>query len=286
MSKKAALGRGLDALLGEVEEAYENESSQKNNVIEIDLDALSPNPYQPRKEFSQESLKELSESIKKDGLIQPIIVVEDDLGGYIIVAGERRYRATKLAKLSSIKAIVLDISKEQMQQYALIENIQREDLNPLELAKSYEALIKLHGITHDELGQYIHKSRTHITNTLRLLQLNDKAQKALIDGKISAGHAKMLVGLETKDQELLVNTIIGQKLSVRELETMVKRMKNNDASSSKTTSPKEKVHTLEISKELQSLLKQYTQHVKIEKNKVILAFESEEEIKKLIQKLS
>jgi ParB family chromosome partitioning protein len=150
MMKKAALGRGLDALLGEVSEAYENESSKKDSVVEISLNEIKPNPYQPRKNFSQESLKELAESIKEDGLIQPIVVVEDEFDGYIIVAGERRYRASKLAKLKTIKAVVLEITNEQMQQYALIENIQREDLNPIELAKSYEALIKLHGVTHEE----------------------------------------------------------------------------------------------------------------------------------------
>ena len=256
--KKAALGRGLDALLGEVGEAYENESSAQNSVVEIPLESITPNPYQPRKHFSNESLKELAESIKKDGLIQPIIVVEDDLDGYILVAGERRFRASKLAKLESIKAIVLDISKEQMQQYALIENIQREDLNPIELAQSYEALIKLYGVTHDELASIIHKSRTHITNTLRLLNLSKKTQEALIEKKISAGHAKILVGLDEKDQITMVNSIIGQKLSVREVENIIKGMKQlkNPA---KKSSPKEKedennqLYLMELHKKLKNL---------------------------------
>lgn len=256
--KKAALGRGLDALLGEVGEAYENESSAQNSVVEIPLESITPNPYQPRKHFSNESLKELAESIKKDGLIQPIIVVEDDLDGYILVAGERRFRASKLAKLESIKAIVLDISKEQMQQYALIENIQREDLNPIELAQSYEALIKLYGVTHDELASIIHKSRTHITNTLRLLNLSKKTQEALIEKKISAGHAKILVGLDEKDQTTMVNSIIGQKLSVREVENIIKGMKQlkNPA---KKSSPKEKedennqLYLMELHEKLKNL---------------------------------
>lgn len=238
--KKAALGRGLDALLGEVGEAYENESSVQNSVVEIPLESIEPNPYQPRKHFSNESLKELAESIKKDGLIQPIIVVEDELDGYILVAGERRFRASKLAKQESIKAIVLDITKEQMQQYALIENIQREDLNPIELAKSYEALIKLHGVTHEELASIIHKSRTHITNTLRLLNLSEKTQNALIEKKISAGHAKILVGLDEKDQVMMVNSIIGQKLSVREVEHIIKGMKQ-PSTVTKKSSKKESV---------------------------------------------
>ncbi len=223
--KKSGLGRGLDALLGEVSEAYENESSTKNGVVEIPLESIEPNPYQPRKHFPQESLKELAESIKNDGLIQPIVVVEDDIDGYILVAGERRFRASKLAKLKTIKAIVLDITKEQMQQYALIENIQREDLNPIELAKSYQALIELHGATHEELASIIHKSRTHITNTLRLLSLSKKTQEALIEKKISAGHAKVLIGLDEKEQTTMVNSIVGQKLSVREVEKIIKSMR-------------------------------------------------------------
>ncbi len=254
--KKAALGRGLDALLGEVSEAYENESSPQNSVVEIPLEDLEPNPYQPRKNFSEESLKELAESIKKDGLIQPIVVVENDIDGYIIVAGERRYRASKIAKQKTIKAIVLDISKEQMQQFALIENIQRENLNPIELAKSYEALIKLHGITHEELSSIIHKSRTHITNTLRLLNLAPSTQQALIEQKISAGHAKVLVGLKPEDQELMVRSIIGQKLSVRDLEKSVKSLKiktTSEVNKAKKSSKKEDegaLYLMELHKKL------------------------------------
>lgn len=256
--KKAALGRGLDALLGEVGEAYENESSAQNSVVEIPLESIEPNPYQPRKHFDDDTLKELAESIKKDGLIQPVIVVEDGLDGYILVAGERRFRASKLAKMESIKAIVLDITKEQMQQYALIENIQREDLNPIELAQSYEALIKLHGVTHEELASIIHKSRTHITNTLRLLNLSKKTQEALVQKKISAGHAKVLVGLEEKDQMTMVNSIIGQKLSVREVENIIKGMKQPQNSTKRVSKPKQEdesgaLYLMELHEKLKKL---------------------------------
>jgi len=281
--KKSALGRGLDALLGEVEEAYENESSTKNSVVEIALDEIEPNPYQPRKHFSNESLKELAESIKKDGLIQPVIVVENSIEGYTLVAGERRFRASKLAKLSTIKAIVLDITQEQMQQYALIENIQREDLNPIELAQSYQALIELHNVTHEELASIIHKSRTHITNTLRLLHLSKKAQDALVDGKISAGHAKMLVGLDEKEQKLLVDSIIGQKLSVRDVEKMVKSYKQPNVSSKKNA-----VHTeerLDFS-ELKKVLSGYVSSIKDDKRKITLEFEDQEQVLKFIEKIS
>ncbi len=218
------LGRGLDALLGEIDEAYENEGSQKDSVLEILVKDIRPNPFQPRKSFDDEALAELAESIKNDGLLQPIVVTED-IDGYVLIAGERRLRASKLAKLKEIRAIVLHSDDQKMRQFALIENIQREQLNSVELAEAYQELLKLHEITHEELSAKIHKSRTHITNTLRLLQLSSKTQKALIDKKITAGHAKVLVGLNEKEQQLIVNSIIGQKLSVREVESMIKSMK-------------------------------------------------------------
>ncbi len=277
--KKAALGRGLDALLGEVGEAYENESSAQNNIVEIPLENIQPNPYQPRKHFENESLKELADSIKKDGLIQPVIVVEDGLDGYILVAGERRFRASKLAKTGSIKAIVLDITKEQMQQYALIENIQREDLNPIELAQSYEALIKLHGVTHEELASIIHKSRTHITNTLRLLNLSKKTQEALVEKKISAGHAKVLVGLDEKDQTTMVNSIIGQKLSVREVENIIKGMKRPQDRVKQTSKQKKEnenrhLYLMELHEKLKSLGIKST----VSSDKITLEFTNQEQV--------
>jgi len=223
--KTQALGRGLDALFGEIDEAYSNEGTKKQDVVlELSLKDIRPNPFQPRKSFDDESLLELAESIKKDGLIQPIIVTED-LDGYILIAGERRLRASKLAKLKTIKAILLNSDEQKMRQYALIENIQREELNAIELAEAYGELLKIHAFTHDELSLMLHKSRAHITNSLRLLQLSIKTQRALIEKKITAGHAKVLVGLDEKDQQLMVNSIIGQKLSVRDVESMIKNMK-------------------------------------------------------------
>ncbi|MBT5935401.1 ParB/RepB/Spo0J family partition protein [Sulfurimonas sp.] len=225
--KSQKLGRGLDALLGEMGEAYENESTQHDTVIEISVKDIRANPFQPRKTFNEDALLELAESIKNDGLIQPIVVTED-IDGYVIIAGERRFRATKIAKIKAIRAIVLNSDEQKMRQYALVENIQREELNSIELAEAYGELIKIHNITHDELASKIHKSRTHITNTLRLLQLSIKTQKALLEKKITAGHAKVLVGLDDENQHLIVNSIIGQKLSVREVESMIKSMKTSE----------------------------------------------------------
>ncbi|MCK4874531.1 MAG: ParB/RepB/Spo0J family partition protein, partial [Sulfurimonas sp.] len=170
-------------------------------------------------------LYELSESIKNDGLLQPIVVTED-IDGYVLIAGERRLRASKLAKLKTIRAIISNSDDQRMRQLALIENIQRDELNSIELAHAYGELIKLHELTQEELSTRVYKSRTHITNTLRLLQLSLKTQKALIEKKITAGHAKVIVGLDEKQQQLIVNSIVGQKLSVREVEAMIKGMKD------------------------------------------------------------
>ena len=224
--KSQKLGRGLDALLGEMDEAYENEGSSKDTILEISVKEIRPNPYQPRKSFDDSSLFELSESIKNDGLLQPVVVTED-IDGYVLIAGERRLRASKIAKLKTIRAIVLNSDEQKMRQFALIENIQREELNAVELALAYGELIKLHDLTQEELSVKINKSRTHITNTLRLLQLCARTQKALVDKKITAGHAKVLVGLDEKKQQLMVNSIVGQRLSVRETETMIKNVKND-----------------------------------------------------------
>ncbi|QOY52791.1 ParB/RepB/Spo0J family partition protein [Candidatus Sulfurimonas baltica] len=223
--KSQKLGRGLDALLGEMGEAYENEGSSRDSIIEVLVKDVRPNPFQPRKHFEESSLYELSESIKNDGLLQPIVVTED-IDGYVLIAGERRLRASKLAKLKTIRAIIQNSDEHKMRQFALIENIQRDELNSIELAYAYAELIKLHDLTQEELSLKIHKSRTHITNAIRLLQLSVKTQRSLIERKISTGHAKVLVGLDEKQQQLIVNSIIGQKLSVREVEAMVKNIKS------------------------------------------------------------
>lgn len=280
--KSQKLGRGLDALLGEIDEAYENEGSHRRDlIIEIPIKDIRPNPFQPRKYFDEEALSELAESIKHDGLIQPIVVKEDDIDGYIIIAGERRFRASKLAKLKEIKAIVLNSDEQKMRKFALIENIQREELNAVELAESYGELIKIHEFTHEELSTMIHKSRAHITNTLRLLQLSKKTLKALIEKNISAGHAKVLVGLSEKEQEIMVNSIIGQKLSVREVESMIKNMKQPEETK-KEFSPK-------IAYDFSGLKEKFDDFgfkYKTSGNKLTLEFSSEDEISEFLSHLS
>ncbi len=240
-----ALGRGLGEILSEVEEAYEKDLSdidsfeleaQGAHVEELPVEQISPNPFQPRKHFDEAALKELSQSIKKHGLLQPIVVIPKG-DGYLLVAGERRLRAHKLAKLDTIKAIVADVEIDdiRMRELALIENIQRENLNAIELAHSYAELIEVHKITHDELSSIVHKSRSQITNTMRLLTLSAYAQKQVAQGKISQGHAKVLVGLDDARQKVIIDSIVGQKLSVRDAEKMAKGYKEGKPTSPKTS---------------------------------------------------
>jgi len=274
--KNQKLGRGLDALLGEMDEAYDNESSQRDSILKIPLKDIRPNPFQPRKSFSEESLYELAESIKNDGLLQPIVVTED-IDGYILIAGERRFRATKLAKLKEIRSIVLNSDEHKMRQFALIENIQREELNSVELAEAYNELIKLHEITHEELSSMIHKSRTHITNTLRLLNLSQKTRKAIVDKKITAGHAKVLVGLDDKNQQLVVDSIIGQKLSVRDVEKMLKIIKEKEISS---IDDKTSITDIYDFSELKNKFDNIGISYKVNNNKISLSFFSKSELEK------
>jgi len=274
--KRQKLGRGLDALLGEIDEAYDNEGTQRDSVVEIPLKEIQANPFQPRKTFDEEALQELSESIKNDGLLQPIVVTED-IDGYTLIAGERRLRASKLAKLKEIRAIVLSSDNQKMRQLALIENIQREQLNSIELADAYSELLKIHEITHDELASMIHKSRAHISNTLRLLQLSAKTQKALLEKKITAGHAKVLVGLNEKEQQLMVNSIVGQKLSVREVEGMIKLLKTQEKSEKPLKN--EPIFNFDSVK---SKFDNLGFKVKVSKKSLTLEFSSQEEIEDFI----
>jgi len=277
--KSQKLGRGLDALLGEMDEAYDNEGSQRDTVMEISLKEIRPNPFQPRKSFNEEALQELADSIKNDGLLQPIVVTED-IDGYVLIAGERRFRASKLAKMKTIRAIVLNSDEHKMRQFALIENIQREELNSVELAEAYNELLKLHEMTHEELSGMIHKSRTHITNTLRLLQLSEKTKKALVEQKITAGHAKMLVGLDEKEQQLIVNSIIGQKLSVRDTEGMIKAIKEKSRVNTvpKTSSSLEEYDFTKVKRSLEK----YGFNYKVKNNILSLSFDSASEIEEFL----
>ena len=276
-----ALGRGLGELLGEVETAYGKSAGNSNNgVKKIEVSLIKPNPNQPRKIFDEEKLQELSYSIKEHGLLQPIVVVEDEDGTYTLIAGERRLRAHKLANIEEIKAIIVDEDELKLRELALIENIQRDDLNIIELAFCYAQLLNEHNITHEELSKKVFKSRTSITNTLRLLQLSSYVQQFLATDKISAGHAKMMIGLTAEEQKKICDTIIGQKLSVRETEKLIKDLKEKD-------SPKPKKQMVTNSYNLSNLksfaefLKNDKIKAKIDKNSIKIEFNSQEDIDKI-----
>ena len=230
-----ALGKGLGAILEEVGQAYESELVEKGElqgndlgeeVRELPVEAIDPNPYQPRKDFDPERLTELGESIRRHGLLQPVVVIPNG-DRWLLVAGERRLRAHKEIGAATIRAIVADVDLDRlrMRELALVENIQRENLNPVELAHAYKELLEVHGITHEDLAAIVHKSRSQITNTLRLLSLGEYARRKLTEQKITQGHAKILLGLSEKEQKIMVDTIVGRKLSVREAEELVKGTK-------------------------------------------------------------
>ncbi|WP_419765328.1 MAG: ParB/RepB/Spo0J family partition protein [Arcobacter sp.] len=282
---KAALGRGLGELLGEVETAYEsNNNSSKSGGMDIylDVNCVKPNPAQPRKIFDEDKLKELSESIKEHGLIQAITVVESNVyGEYILIAGERRLRAHKLANIEKIKATIMDLDDSKLREVALIENIQRDDLNIIELAYSYAQLINEHSLTHEELSEKVFKSRTSITNTLRLLQLSSYVQQMLANDKISAGHAKVMIGLDDETQKRVTDSVIGQKLSVRETELLIKDLKSSKTKTTTKSKAAPKSYDLDPLNNIVDELSKNNLKVKLEKNCFKIEIKSQEDIEKI-----
>ena len=277
-----ALGRGLGELLGEVESAYENSTrSSKSGVLKLDVTSIKANPNQPRKIFDEEKLNDLSESIKEHGLLQPIVVIENEDSTYTLIAGERRLRAHKLANIDKIKAIIVDADELKLRELALIENIQRDDLNIIELAYCYAQLLNEHSITHEELSRKVFKSRTSITNTLRLLQLNSYVQQFLASDKISAGHAKIMLGLTNDEQKMVCDSIVGQKLSVRETEKLVKELKEKDIEKPKKDKPKDAYNYTPLNSIVEKL-KENNLKVKVEKNYFKIEFNSQEEVDRII----
>ncbi|OCR14952.1 chromosome partitioning protein ParB [Helicobacter pullorum] len=284
--KNAGLGRGLSAILGEVEEAYQNNLNDNSGlVVEIEIDKIKPNPLQPRKVFDNESLQELAASIQEHGLLQPILVYEDmdNSDEYFLIAGERRLRASKIAHKESIKAIIVDVQEEKLRELALIENIQREDLNPIDLAQSYKELIEDYGITHEELAKKLSKSRTQITNTLRLLELDKNVQKYVLENKISQGHAKVLVALPKEQQNIIANSIIGQKLSVHDTEDLIRKLKEGQLQDKKIPSLAQNrisPHSKEQLEKICKAIQKQNLNIKLQKNKIIVEFSNDEEVER------
>ena len=226
-TKRKALGKGLEQLFSNERIDFDNfektivNETKESDIVEIPLTEIRSNPYQPRKEFDEESLREFAESIKEHGVIQPIIV-KKSIKGYELIAGERRTRASKIAGKETIPAIIREFNDQEMMEIALIENIQREDLNPIEEAEAFEKIIKSTNITQEEAAKKFGKSRSYITNILGLLSLPEKAKKLVIEQKITMGHARALSKLEDPDQiNKLANMIIEDGLSVRELEKIL-----------------------------------------------------------------
>ena len=217
MVQNKGLGRGLDALLSSADDVSNNESNLQNCKI----DNLVTGKYQPRTHMNEKALKELAESIKAQGIMQPIVVRYLDNKRYEIIAGERRWRAAKIANLDEVPILIKNIPDESALAMALIENIQREDLNAIEEAKGIQRLIDEFGITHESASELLGKSRTTITNLLRLLSLSQHVQNALLNGKIEMGHARAIIPLASSEQAMICQKIISQKLSVREVEALI-----------------------------------------------------------------
>lgn len=220
MGKKFGLGKGLSALIPD-----DIEQIKDNNTMLISINNIKYDSEQPRKNFNYEKISELAESIKTYGIIQPIILRKDTDENYIIVAGERRFRAAKVAELNEVPAIIMELKGKDILEMSLIENIQREDLNPIEEALAYKRLLRDFKMTQEELSKRIGKSRVAITNTIRLTNLDNRVQQYIIDGIISEGHGRVLLVIENNDlQYELAQKIIDEKLSVRELEKLIKNI--------------------------------------------------------------
>ena len=285
---RKALGKGLDALLSSsIESTESQESNSSNGVQKITLDKIIPNRYQPRKTFNEESLKGLAESIKQHGLTQPIVVVYDaGLDKYELVVGERRFRAAQLAGFTEIDAIIhAKLDDKQLCALALIENIQREDLNPIETALGYKSLIQKFNISQTELGDYCGKSKAAVSNSLRLLNLEPEIQEAIKNGDISEGHGRALLMIsDSKKREIVFNKIISSKLSVRQAEEAAKNILEENLKNKPQKTP----DAIAFENSLQEALGTKVElkyGAKPSKGKLILHYNSLEELEQISQRL-
>ena len=290
-SKRKALGKGLEQLFNseplniDTLNNYEKEivsGAKDSDILEIPVDEIRSNPHQPREYFDEESLRELSESIKEHGLIEPIIV-KKSIKGYDLVAGERRTKAARLAGLIKIPAIIRDFTDQQMMEIALIENIQREDLSPIEEATAYKNYIDATGLTQEEVAKKFGKSRSYITNLLGLLSLPKYVQKEVMNGTISMSHARVLSKIDDVDMILnLAQKVIDYGISVRELETLSKEenvIKKNKIVRVSTLNPRFKIY--------ESVLRDVTgTKVQISKNKISIPFDTDKDLERILEILN
>ena len=259
------LGKGLDALIPQVENSTEKKTKEVVKEVvkeivketdEVDINKVEPNENQPRKDFNEDALQELSDSIKQHGLIEPIIVQKGKKGFYRIIAGERRWRAARQAGLKKIPVIVKEYTEREIMEIALIENIQREDLNPIEEAEAYQRLIEEYQLKQDEVAEKVSKSRVAITNALRLLKLDERVRRMLVEDKIKGGHARALLAI--KDGDLQYETaiqIFDSNLNVRDTEKLVKKM----LAEPKADKPEE----TDQDKQMQVIYQEYEEKLKI-----------------------
>ncbi len=284
-NKKRALGRGLEQLFNtdnlnmEHIEKQIYEETSKEEITELNLKDLRPNPYQPRQIFDENALKELAVSIKEHGVFQPIIV-KKSIKGYEIIAGERRFRASKLAGLEKIPAIIRDFTDEQMMEIALLENLQRENLNAIEEAKAYQSLIDNLNLTQESLSKRVGKSRSHITNMLGLLRLPKEVQRLINDKKITMGHARVLSKLENDSQIIeLAHKIVDEKKSVREVEMLAQ-----DSSVPHKVKIVRRKTTLPEYKYVEELLHdKLDTKVKIKEKKIEIAFTNNADLNRILE---
>lgn len=226
--KKGGLGKGLDALIGGESKVKPSDNNDpKTGWVELDINKIEPNRDQPRKNFEEDGLLELSDSIKQHGIIEPLVVQKKD-DYYMIIAGERRWRASKMAGIKKVPVVIKDLTDQEIVEVSLLENIQREDLNPIEEALAYKQLIETFNLKQDQVADRVSKSRTVITNSLRLLKLDEKVQQMVIDGTLSQGHARTILSITDKDQQIrMAERVMDEGLTVRDLEKEIKNMQKN-----------------------------------------------------------
>lgn len=281
-TKRRALGRGLEELFNIEDINYDKmeekimETADEEEIKELPISKLRVNPYQPRKTFNEEALKELAESIKEHGVIQPIIV-KKSIKDYEIVAGERRYRASKLAGKETIPCIIRNFTDEQMMEIAVLENLQRENLNSIEEAMAYESLMKNLNLTQDQVAKRVGKSRSYITNILGLLNLPNEVKELVKDGKLTQSHARTLSKLEDNNKIIeLANKIINENLNVRDIEQQTK-----------TETKKEKQHTKPKNKEYEILERELENYlgtkVKVKQKKLEINYENENDLNRILE---
>lgn len=290
--KKKGLGRGLDSLLGvsdsmavQAQPIERERASNKVNagVVELKISLVEPNREQPRKQFNEEKLAILSESIRIHGVVQPILVKERENGYYMIIAGERRWRAAKMAGLKTIPAVIKNMEEQKIMEVALVENLQREDLNPIDTANGYRFLAEKFNMTQEEISARVGKSRSAIANTLRLLTLPEEVQERLFDGSLSEGHARALIGVSQNEALRLVDRILREDLSVRATEELIRTLKQP---AEKKMKPEKSIHLRAAEKELSE---KFSTKVQIlpgsKKSKIVIEYYNEGELNQILSKI-